>query len=399
MIPHEFTEEAIAAASEDSAFRPYHEFMRCKEPYRSMYEANPWLKPPGKDEALVWGEGRYYDTTTGDKHPFWREKDLPLPTKDIRQLRRDIYEWGYCLIEDGLSAEQVARLYDRVADQAEGEREAGLAYMSASFQIIWTLINKGDCFVDCLEHDPETVQSGPLVERLLHELLGGGWYNLSFAANIAFPGCHPQGLHQDQGMIHPFQTLAAPVLVNTMYILQDVDEVNGGTLIIPGSHKTLAEAGHSGVGELPPAINVAAKAGTIMLFDGRMLHGTGANRSERWRYVMTQASVKPWIRQQENWSLTVKPEILERASAKLIQRMGLQATAAYGMVEGYGMLGNGRSGDENGNIAYARRLMDQGDYVRMGALEAEQGRAIAEGRMDISLRKLQQHEQGRGESV
>lgn len=200
-------------------------------------------------------------------------------------------------------------------------------------------------------------------------------------------------------MIHPFQTPAAPVLVNTMYILQDVDEVNGGTLIIPGSHKILAEAGQSGVGELPPAINVAAKAGTIMLFDGRMLHGTGANRSEQWRYVMTQASVKPWIRQQENWSLTVKPEILEGASAKLIQRMGLQATVAYGMVEGYGMLGNGRSGDENGNVVHARRLMDQGDYVRMGALDAEQGRAIAEGRMDISLQRLRKYEQGRGGPV
>lgn len=399
MIPREFTAEAVAAASEDDAFRPYHEFIGCKEPYRSMYEANPWLKPPREDDVLVWGEGRYYDTTTGDRHPFWRDKGLPLPTKDIHRLRRDIYEWGYCLIEDGLSAEQAACLYARVADQAEGEREAGLAYMSASFQIIWTLINKGDCFVNCLEHDPQMVQSGPMIERLLHELLGGGWYNLSFAANIAFPGCHPQGLHQDQGMIHPFQTPAAPVLVNTMYILQDVDEVNGGTLIIPGSHKILAEAGQSGVGELPPVINVAAKAGTIMLFDGRMLHGTGANRSEQWRYVMTQASVKPWIRQQENWSLTVKPEILEGASAKLIQRMGLQATVAYGMVEGYGMLGNGRSGDENGNVVHARRLMDQGDYVRMGALDAEQGRAIAEGRMDISLQRLRKYEQGRGGPV
>ena len=79
--------------------------------------------------------------------------------------------------------------------------------------------------------------------------------------------------------------------------------------------------------------------------------------------------------------------------------MGLQATVGYGMVEGYGMLGNGRSGDENGNVAHARRLMDQGDYVRMGALDAERGRAIAEGRMDISLQRLRKYEQGRGGPV
>lgn len=43
-------------------------------------------------------------------------------------------------------------------------------------------------------------------------------------------------LHQDQGAILPIQTPEAPVLVNTMYILQDVNEHNGGTLLIPGSH-------------------------------------------------------------------------------------------------------------------------------------------------------------------
>ena len=49
----------------------------------------------------------------------------------------------------------------------------------------------------------------------------------SFASNIARPGSHPQTLHQDSGAIHPIQiqTPHAPILVNTVYIMQDVNEL------------------------------------------------------------------------------------------------------------------------------------------------------------------------------
>ncbi|RME94437.1 MAG: hypothetical protein D6773_19580, partial [Alphaproteobacteria bacterium] len=316
--PHEFTPEGIAEHCGDDAFRPYHAFMRSREPYRSIIENNPWLTPPAPGEEIGPDDERYYNTTVARKHPYWSNQPLPQPTKDIRRLRRDLFDWGYCLIEDGLSEQQCSLMKARIAEQAEAERIAGMAYMGPSFQILWALVNKGECFVGALEHDPKWVQSGPLIERLLHETLGGGFYALSFASNIAFPGCLPQGLHQDQGMISPFQTPEAPVLMNTMYILQDVDEVNGGTLIIPGSHRLVSEAGSGQpVGKLPPAINVEARAGTVMMFDGRMLHGTGVNRSSEWRYVLTQANVKSWIRQQENWALLIDPEVLANASDKL----------------------------------------------------------------------------------
>ena len=52
-------------------------------------------------------------------------------------------------------------------------------------------------------------------------------------------------------------------------MLDDVDDRNGGTCIIPGSHRIVSAAGSGGaVGELPPAINLECPAGTIMLFDG-----------------------------------------------------------------------------------------------------------------------------------
>ena len=64
------------------------------------------------------------------------------------------------------------------------------------------------------------------------------------------------------------------------------------------------------LGKVPPSVNLEAKAGTIMLFEGRVLHRTGANRTNQFKYVVTPANVKPWLRQQENTMLGLRPEVL-----------------------------------------------------------------------------------------
>ena len=101
-IPLEFSEEVIAATS-DSAATPYRDFVHSREPYQSLYEANPNMRPPKTGERLLWGEDKYYDTTVARKHTYWKDLSLPKPKKDIEQLRQDFHEWGYCLVEDGLS--------------------------------------------------------------------------------------------------------------------------------------------------------------------------------------------------------------------------------------------------------------------------------------------------------
>ena len=375
-IPQEFTSAHVEASSGDDAFTPYRDFLRSREPYTSILKNNPSMVPPRAGDELVWGEGRYYDTTVARKHDYWKDKHLPQPTKDIVQLRQDLYKWGFGLIEEGLSAEQLAVVKGRVTEQAEAERLAGLITDSPALQLVWALINKGQCFVQCLEMDPEGVQAGALIEQLLDELLGKGWCSFSFLSNIAFAGCHPQMLHQDQTMIHPWVTPEAPVLVNVVYVLDDVNEVNGGTLMIPGSHKIVSEAGDGGaVGKLPPAINTEAKAGTVIMMDGRLLHGTGVNRTDKQRIILTNSNVKSWIRTQENWMLTVKPEVLDDASPKLLARLGFQATAGSNLTEGFGAAGNGRAGDPRGAIKKFRQAMDAGEMVHVGELTPELVRA------------------------
>ncbi len=365
--PYEFTAESIEAASVD-AFTPYRDFLSSGEPYRSLLGNNPWMKPPSPRDELEWGKGWYYDTTVARKHPHWRSVSLPQATRDLRRLRQDFYEWGFCLIEDGVSPEQCTRLRERIVQQAAAERALGIAHLSPAQQHVWALVNKGADFVKCMEHDPAAIQAGPLIEKFLDEVLGAGWNHFSFISNISFPGCYPQGLHQDQSFMAPynFPEAPAPVLMNTIYILQDVDEVNGGTLIVPGSHRKYRDG--EAFGKLPPAINLEAKAGVILLMDGRVLHGGAVNRSDKLRYIITNSVVKPWVRQQESFLLTISPEVLAKASPKFLWRAGFQSTAVRNMVEGYGYTGNGRIGDPNGSLVYVRQAIDRGGYRYIGEL-------------------------------
>ncbi len=386
-IPLEFLPEHVSAASGDDERLHDAEWFRSGEPFKSMHKNNPWLVPPvggngvpatRPDGSLterfhcpLFEAGRsaeggglngtpYYDTTVARKHNYWKQfDDLPVPTKDIRRARRDLHKYGFCLIEDGMSASQCSYMRDRLEEQAEAERACGLADMTPHFHIMWTLVNKGDCFAKCVEFDPEWVQGGALIEQLNLELLGRGHYAYSFASNIARPGSYPQTLHQDSGAIHPIQTQHAPILVNTVYIMQDVDEVNGGTLLIPTSHRLVSAVGPGEeVPALPPAVNVEAPAGTVMLMDGRVLHGTGVNHTDEWRYIMTQSNVKPWLRQQENWQLAVDPEVLANASDKLLQRMGFHSSGLLEIAS--------YSGPKT--TVEVRLAMERGEYQRIRAM-------------------------------
>ncbi|MDC0577154.1 phytanoyl-CoA dioxygenase family protein [Gammaproteobacteria bacterium] len=352
-------------------------FLDSQEPYTSIFKNNPWLAPPNFKKPLSKKKVHYWNTTVGRKHPYWKTKKLPTPTKEIKQIRKDFKKWGYALIEDGMSKDQCHLFIERLLEQAQGEKLAGVNSITPSGQYVHTLINKGEMFRGCIEQDPSHVQAGVLIENFLNETLGTGWICHSFLANGAEKGYYPQVLHLDQSPLSPWITEEAPALVNTLYIPQDVNEENGGTLIIPGSHKNIIKAGSNGkIGKLPPAINLEARAGTVMLFDGRLLHGTGVNHTNKIRFVAAMSNVKSWMRSQENWVISVNPEIIKNASPKLLHRMGMQAVTYGGTIEGFGMGAAGKVDESRGSIKYFREAFDEGEYIRVGELSSTSPKSV-----------------------
>lgn len=370
-VPSEFDPDFVRSQAMPETYM-YRDEVRSQEPMKSVLENNPeiYFVPPKR--STEWGQwefkkGSYYDTTIAAKHPYWKNQALPQPSKNIQQLRNDMLKWGYCKIENALSQQQVEVIRNRVLEQAAGEKKAGIAQKTPSGQNINCCVNKGRCFELLIEQHPSVVQGGPLVEQLIDEALGDGWICTSLIASISLRGGVPQALHQDQSNALDSRS---PMTVNVLSAISGVDETNGGTLLIPGSHKILSDAVREGVpvGKLPPAINLDAEAGTMVITDGRLLHATGINHSETPRIMMLNGMQKSWMRQQENWMLSVKPEVLHRASFKLLHRMGFQATTGTQTNEGHGFGAKGQPGEAAGAILPFRLALDRGEYVRVGEL-------------------------------
>lgn len=246
-------------------------------------------------------------------------------TTDLTQAKADLDEHGYCLIEGVLSADRAAEIRRRLSEIAEQEIADGTDYVyeNGANQRIWTLLNKGDEFVD--------IAFDPTVAKLTAHLLGPEYLLSNLDANIAGPGGNPMFMHADQGFVPP-PWPPFPLVSNAMWMLDDFTPSNGATRIVAGSHKR---------GE-PPAFTiddsttapVCAPAGSVMVFDGRLWHQTGRNvtASER-RFGILAYYCRPFMRTQENWFLSIDRAVLDR-HPQLPHLLGYDNFLSLGMVDG-----------------------------------------------------------------
>ena len=261
---------------------------------------------------------------------------LAEPTTDLNHARRDLDERGYCIVPNVLAKSEIAALKARLSDQAAGERARGVAFhdggASRPNQRVWLLLNKGRIFRDLMLH--------PVIEALMGHLLGPDFLVSSFTANIAHPGGEPMVLHTDQGYVG-FWT-PKPVVANIAWMLDDFSDANGGTRLVPGSHLDEAATPRSSSyapdepANMPTqedTIAAEGPAGSILCFDGRIWHGTGANRTESPRHALLSYHCRPFIRQQENFTLGLDPAIRDAERPALLNRLGFATWAGLGRVE------------------------------------------------------------------
>ena len=302
---------------------------------------------------------------------------LPLPTRDMAQSVQDIQKWGFTLLEDAIPRPDVEVLKKGLRDLAQREIEAGLAFEDGGpkqqwgdFQAeegmdprdkfraaaggvnqrIWMIINKGRPFVDLLYNER--------VLAIVELLLGENYLLSSHGANIAKQGGVKMPLHTDQwwmpaptlqasnplpmGSITRQNTPALPkavpavvspcACVNVLWYLRDFNEDSGSTRVVPGSHLSGRQPREADDAPME-VVSVAGKAGTVLVIDGRIWHGTGANVTPNDRLTVITTFCGPQLRPQENYFLGVKPELLVIADDHLKNLLGYRIWHSYGRTE------------------------------------------------------------------
>lgn len=152
------------------------------------------------------------------------------------------------------------------------------------------------------------------VLRLLRSQLGEA-IQLSIASTMEiFPGETPQPLHQDDAY-WKFARPHPPLVLNTIWALTEFTEANGATRVVPGSQTSPRK-----VDIQEPSIATEMPKGSVMIWDGAVWHGGGANSTDDIRFGLSLNFCRGWIRQQENQYLAMDRDVL-RALPRLLQRL------------------------------------------------------------------------------
>lgn len=261
---------------------------------------------------------------------------LPRPSSEEAQLESDFVRWGYCLVEDAMSARQVEQQLVRLKDQAEAELRLNKEIFTsrhAQAQLVNNLVLKGQVFRDAVEFKESAAQRGPLVDRLLTKIMGKGFGLGCAHGSIVHEGGGLQELHIDQGMMPlPYPPFPFGSLIIWCYTEFDLD--NGATYIVPGSHRdeggttrfsTGADLMQLVDGE-PGLVAICAPPGTCIITDTRVLHGGGRRTAPGTRYAMRCHYNRHFVRalhEQSTANLHVPNDVYDLLSDRLKHMMGI----------------------------------------------------------------------------
>ena len=124
-----------------------------------------------------------------------------------------------------------------------------------------------------------------------------------------------QTLHRDADSWYHFPQPRPDLLVSANIALTDFTEANGATVVVPGSHKWQRDRKP----EASEKTQATMSRGSVLLYNGDVMHGGGANHAGELRIGLYLGYILSWLRPIENHCITSGIEALRAAPARVRQ--------------------------------------------------------------------------------
>ena len=224
---------------------------------------------------------------------------------------------GFTIVENAIAPDLVEALNDALLrlERDLGAKPAMNGFEGHRTVRIYNLLAHGEVFAEVPVH----AKVLPVIEGVLDE----GCLISSLSSIAIDPGETAQPIHADDQVI-PLEKPHAPIVCNSMWALTDFTEANGATRLVPGSHRK-PNPDYGGAYETIPA---EMPKGSVLIWDGALWHGGGANRTDTRRTGIAMNYCAGFIRQQENQQLGLSPDLVRGFEPRLQELVG------YGVYRG-----------------------------------------------------------------
>ncbi len=224
---------------------------------------------------------------------------------------------GYAILPELISGSEAGEARRILLECSEAALIKGLPARNAAIgqRTVANLLHRGEIFERLVQH--------PTLIEIAETLLGDDMTLSSYAARILEPGAREMGAHIDYpywAMRGPFE-VRPPMMMQVIWMMQDFTESNGATLVVPGSQRR-------GIAPDPArfaheAVPVTGASGSAIVSHGLLWHNTSPNRTGDPRVSLLINYGSKVIRPMEPRIANVPPQVLERATPKLQQLLGL----------------------------------------------------------------------------
>ena len=239
------------------------------------------------------------------------------PTVNPQEVSDHLAHHGYAIVDRLAGPELLDRLASEVAPFVRASDVGQDHYDGAFTKRTGALIARSPSSRELVMHPSvvtvvgEFLRHASAVQLLLTQLI------------TIEPGETQQKLHRDQMMfdLFPFPS-DYHVQCNTMWALTDFTSENGATRICPGS-SGLTDSAASAI----DSIQAEMERGSVLFYEGKVLHGGGANTSSRPRQGVNITYGVGWVRQEENQFLACPAEIARTLDDDLLKMMGYRQGA------------------------------------------------------------------------
>jgi ectoine hydroxylase-related dioxygenase (phytanoyl-CoA dioxygenase family) len=209
------------------------------------------------------------------------------------QLEEHVYNMkivGYSIIPNYLDEDECVELKGLLSTEMENYKPVDESERSFLDRYhMHDLLTKDIRFAKTLEDEK--------LQNLIAPLLGDCWIMYAYTSSSLPPNGQNYGsrIHVDSPRFIPDYTTN----VGVIWALDEFNLENGATHILPGSHNSPIMPTQEFFDK--HSIRLTCKSGDLIVFNARLWHAAGHNKTKHFRHALTLNACRPFMKQRMDW--------------------------------------------------------------------------------------------------